>query len=552
MQRSFDDLGTPLEQVTFCVIDLETTGGSAADGGITEIGAVKVRAGEVLGTLQTFVNPGHPVPRQISMLTGITDSMVATAPSTSAVLPHLLEFVGEAVVVGHNVRYDLGYLNAALEREGRDRLPNRSIDTLALARRLVRDEVRNCSLGTLAGTFRLDHRPSHRALADALATVDLLHLLIERAAAFGVRGLDDLAALPSMGAHPQAAKLRLTDNLPRSPGVYVFRDRRGEALYVGKATNLRSRVRSYFSTDDRRKVGQLLRETERIDHSLCPSPLEAAVLEVRLIHRWQPRFNRQAKDWQRYVYLKLTTETFPRLSVVRVAKDDGALYLGPLPSTRVARLVADAIETAVPLRRCTAAPHRATRTGPCAPAQLGVAHCPCADDVTPDAYAAVTDLVRRGVTGNPEILLAPLEARMHSLAAMERFEEAADVRDRAAALSRALRRQHRLDVLRRSGRVVLEFDGRSGVELMSGRLVRSWRIEAAGTTAVPLPIDLDPASPERSGDQTNTTAPLDRALADELTCVAAWLDKEYRRIQVVSADGPLTSDAPPIPTFEPA
>jgi DNA polymerase-3 subunit epsilon len=557
MQRSFDDLGTPLHQVTFCVVDLETTGGTAADGGITEIGAVRVCGGEVLGTFQTFVNPGYPIPRQITHLTGITDAMVERAPSASAVLPHLLEFCGDAVIVGHNVRYDLGYLNAALERDGRPRLPNRSVDTLALARRLVRDEVPNCRLGTLADRFRLPHRPTHRALDDAWATVDLLHLLLERAGSFGVCGLDDLEALPSMGGHPQAAKLRLTDRLPRSPGVYVFRDRRGEALYVGKATNLRSRVRSYFSTDDRRKVGQLLRETERIDHTVCPTPLEAAVLEVRLIHRLEPRFNRQAKTWRRYVYLKLTAERYPRLSVVRAVRNDGALYLGPLASTRTARRVADAIETAVPIRRCTATPGRQPRTGPCAPAQIGVAHCPCAGQCSPQQYAEVVELIHHGVQRDPQVLLAPLEARMLALAAAERFEEAADVRDRAAALAAALRRQRRFDTLRAAGHVVLEVDGRSRAELRNGRLVRVWMLGRNGPSAVPLPLDLDPAAPdghltEPSPAGAAPGTPVPRAEADELLCVAAWLDRERHRIEVVQADGPLVAPDPPLPTFEPA
>ena len=110
LQGSFDDLGTPLHQVTFCVVDLETTGGTADDGGITEIGAARYRGGELLGTFQTFVNPGCSIPRQITMLTGITQAMVAPAPPPDAVLPTFLEFLGDAVVVGHNVRYDLGYL----------------------------------------------------------------------------------------------------------------------------------------------------------------------------------------------------------------------------------------------------------------------------------------------------------------------------------------------------------------------------------------------------------------------------------------------------------
>jgi DNA polymerase-3 subunit epsilon len=555
VQPSFDDLGTPLHDVTFCVVDLETTGGSAADGGITEIGAVRYRGGEQLGTFQTFVNPGCSIPPRITMLTGITTSMVLRAPVPEAVLPTFLEFLGDAVIVGHNVRYDLGYLNGAMERSGRPRLPNRSIDTLTLARRLVRDEVPNCRLGTLADRLRLPHRPSHRALDDALATGDLLHVLLERAGGLGVCGLDDLVALPTMTGNAQASKLRLTDHLPRSPGVYLFRDGAGRTLYVGKATNLRSRVRSYFSTDDRRKVGALLREVERIDHVVCPSPLEAAVLEVRLIHRLEPRFNRQSTTWRRYAYLKLTVEPFPRLSVVRAIRPDGALYLGPLPSQGTARRVAEAIETAVPIRRCTATPGRQERTGPCAPAQLGVATCPCSGQVSAEQYARIVHTVRRGLRHEPELLLAPLAERMRALAADERFEEAAEMRDRGAALASALRRQRRFDALRRAGRVVLEVGGRSRAELDHGRLVRAWTVGRSGITAVPLPMDLDPSAPDAlvtplSDDDARADEPLPKEVADELSCVAAWLDREAGRIHVVHADRGLASAYPPLPSFE--
>jgi DNA polymerase-3 subunit epsilon len=140
-QRSFDDLGTPLRDVTFCVLDLETTGGSPTDCSITEIGAVKVRGGECLGTFQTLVNPGRAIPPEITVLTGITQAMVVRAPRVESVLPTFLEFLGDAVVVGHNVRFDLGFLAAALERDERPRLTNAVVDTVALARRLVRDEV---------------------------------------------------------------------------------------------------------------------------------------------------------------------------------------------------------------------------------------------------------------------------------------------------------------------------------------------------------------------------------------------------------------------------
>ena len=539
-QRSFDDLGSPLHGVTFCVVDLETTGGSPHDCGITEIGAVRLRGGECLGTFHTLVNPGCTIPPSITFLTGITEAMVTPAPRIEEVLPSLMEFIGGCVLVGHNLRFDVSFLDAALTRRGESRLRNTFVDTCALARRLVREEVPDCKLGTLSSRFRLDHRPTHRALDDALATGDLLHVLLERAAAYGVLGLDDLVSLPTMGGHPQAPKLRLTAQLPRKPGVYVFRDRAGRPLYVGKATNLRSRVRSYFSSDDRRKIGPMLRETHAIDHTVCHSTLEAAVLESRLIATHLPRYNRQGTGRRRYVYVKLTgNEAYPRLSVVRVPKSDGSLYVGPLSSTRAAQLVVDAIESVVPLRRCRGPMRegRPIRNAPCAAAQLGTSLCPCAGGVTVTEYARVVDVVRRGITNEPGLLLEPLQDRMRALAVAERFEEAADTRDRAAALAHALFRQRRAEQLRCSGTIELDLGGERRVELQGGRLSRAW-----GVGELALGVACGP--PEESA--ASWVPP---ELADELACVAAWLDRNAPKVRLVRCDGTLASSLPPIPAI---
>lgn len=546
MQRTFEELGTPLAEVTFVVVDLETTGGAAVNGDeITEIGAVKLRGGECLGTFQTLVNPGVAIPPSITYLTGITQAMVLPAPRIEAVLPGFLEFVGDAVVVGHNVRFDLSFLNFALRREGYGRLPNRSVDTCALARRLVRDEVANCKLDTLATHFRLATRPTHRALDDALATGELLHCLLERAGTLGVLGLDDLLELPTTASHPQANKLKLVSALPRRPGVYMFRDASGRVLYVGKALDLRRRVRSYFSSDGRRKVGQLLREATSIDHMVCTGELEASVLEVRLIADLQPRFNRQAKLSRKYAYVKLTLdERFPRLSVVKTVKNDGCLYIGPVPSSSAAKVVVEAIEDAVPLRRCTQRPGKTSRSGPCAPAQLGVATCPCAAQVSEAEYARLVDRVVRGVTVEPRVLLDPLEARMRTLAAAARFEEAAGVRDRASALARALVRQRRFEQLIRAGRITVSVRGEEGGVIDAGRLSAAW----AGDAPPLLPLSA------ADGDAPTPTVP--RELADELSCIAAWLDARRERVSVRLADGRDVSwpldPLPDVPRFEPA
>ena len=534
-QASFDDLGTPLIDVTFCVLDLETTGGSPDDDRICEVGAVKVRGGECLGTFHTLVDPGRSIPPAITVLTGLTTQVVAPAPTIESVLPALLEFIGDAVFVGHNVRFDHAFLDAALVRAGHARLTNPTVDTCGLARRLVRDEVPDCKLGTLASRLRLDHRPNHRALDDALATTDLLHVLLERAAAFGVFALDDLLELPTAAAHPQAAKLALTDGLPRAPGVYLFRDATGRVLYVGKASDLRSRVRSYFSSDTRRKVGGLLRETAAVDHIVTTTPLEAAVQEIRLIHELLPRYNRQGTTFARSAYLKLTAEAFPRLSVVRQVRDDGATYLGPLASSRVAKRVAEAVESALPVRRCTLDPARAARSSPCASAQLGVSVCPCAGAIDADDYAPIAAQVRAALTTEPLLVLDPLVARMHALARDDRFEEAADVRDRTAAFVDAHRRVRRFDRLRRAGRLIVHV-GEHRAVFAGGRFVATEALDeptlfgSAGSED-----DLPPPGPVAPGD------------ADELTVVSAWLDKNAHRIRIEHVAGELCSPLPHLP-----
>jgi DNA polymerase-3 subunit epsilon len=532
-QGCLDDLGTPLSEVTFAVVDLETTGTAPGQDRIIEIGAAKFRGGECLGTFQTLVNPGGPIPPFIVVLTGITEALVIPAPPVEEVLPSLLEFLGDAVLVGHNLRFDTSFLDAALLATDRSRLAQRRVDTLALARRLVRDEVPNLRLGTLARCLRLPHQPTHRALDDVLATAGLLHVLLERAGSYGVLGLDDLLALP---ATPMAlAKLPLARRLPRQPGVYLFRDAGGRVLYVGKATDLRARVRSYFSSDDRRKIPQLLRETAAIDHVVCAHPLEAAVLELRLIQAHEPRFNRRSKAWRSYAYLKLTlAERFPRLAVVRQPRPDGGLYLGPLHSASAARTVQEAIESALPLRRC---PRRLGRrpdgfpvASPCVPAQLGVACCPCSGQTGEAEYDEVVGRAVRGLGPEPALLLEPLVARMGDLASTHRYEEAALARDRLSALARALRRQRLLEQMTAAGRLVVEApEGR--VELDGGHLVGV----TGGATAAPEP------------------GPVGRADVDEVLVVGRWLDERARagRLRLLHAEGELASPLPAIPSYEP-
>lgn len=538
-QRSFDELGTPLHATTFCVLDLETTGGNRSDDMITEIGVVKVRGGECVGTFHTLVNPGRAIPPQITVLTGLTDAVVYQAPRIDTVLGTLMDFLGDAVFVAHNASFDLGFVRAALARDGRPEYRPTVVDTAALARRLLRDEVPNCKLGTLAARFRLDHTPNHRALDDALATTDLLHLLIERAAGLGVMGLDDLVSLGKLAGHPQARKLTMTTSLPRSPGVYLFCGNRDEVLYVGKATNLRQRVRSYFGREDRRRIGPMLREMQRIRHLELPDPLAAEVIETRLIARLLPRYNRVGTRVDKYCYVRLDVDSaWPRLAVVKEPSAAGA-HLGPLPSRAMANLVVEAIQSVVPLRRCS------TRLGanfvpspdatPCSAAQLGVSQCPCAGVADRTGYDAAVAIVQRVFGGDAEPVRLRLTARMADLAAAQRFEEAALVRDRLAALLTAVHRGRLVSALLAAQRCTVRRGDVTWV-VDGGRLVD---VTVSGEVGRALPVDPPDAPPPGR--------PIDRRQVDEALCLAKYLDRHARRLDVVSCSGswqfPVTSTA---------
>jgi len=532
VQRSFDELGTHLSEVPFCVLDLETTGGRASDLGITEIGAVRYVGGQRQRTFETLVDPGLPIPPSIMILTGITHAMVIDAPRVSEVLPSLLEFIGDAVVVGHNVRYDLSFINAALEHHGYPRLPNRSVDTAALARRLVRPEVRNLKLRTLAAHFRSPVTPNHRALADAEATAHVLWGLLERAGTLGVTHLEDLLTLPTARGSATYGKLALTEHLPRRPGVYRFVDRHGEVIYVGKAKNLRNRVRSYFYGDSRRSVATMLRELTSIEHQVCATELEAEVVEMRLIRAHAPRHNRRGKPGRATHWVRLTDEPYPRLSLVRTVSERALAHLGPFRGRRRARLVQEALWDATSIRRCTGPAGR--RTGPCSFAQLGAALCPCDGSLDAASYRPVVDGLVAGLT-DPDPLLGALLERMTALARSERFEEAGWVRDRSLALRRALEARRAWQTLQRAGTVVATGpDGGAAIE--RGHLVAAWR-DGAAVPLLPAPV----------GPGDLEVAP-GMAEADEAWLIWRWLAAPGTT--PIQSEGTLDVDTAVVPRIE--
>src|SRR4051794_26316470 len=539
-QRSFDELGRPLRDITFCVVDLETTGGSAEGGAmITEIGAVKVRGGEVLGEFQTLVDPHTDIPAFIAVLTGITNSMVAGAPSIDAALPAFLEFAAGTVLVAHNAPFDVGFLRHFAEQQGRPWPRFEVLDTAKLARRVVtRDDAPNCKLSSLAKAFGSPVTPNHRALEDARATVHVLHGMMERLGGLGVHTLEELQTFSSRVTAAQRRKRHLAEGLPHAPGVYLFRDERARVLYVGTSRDLRTRVRSYFTASETRsRMGEMVGIASSVTGIECATTLEAQVRELRLIAEHKPRYNRRSRFPEKVHFVKLTREPWPRLSLVRRVLDDDADYLGPFSSRKVAEKCLAALHDTFPVRQCSDRLAREPSRSACVLAEMGRCLSPCDGSADAAAYAAVVRQLRDTLLRRPDAVVEAINERMSALAADERFEEAGVHRDRLASFIRAAARTQRLSALTRCPEVVAarrEDDGRWAVHV-----VRFGRLAAAGT--IPPGADAHQYVAElRASAETVSTAPgpVPAATAEETEKVLRWL--ESPGIRLVEVDGEWT------------
>ncbi len=528
-QLSFDELGTPLRDTTFVVFDLETTGTRPGRDAITEIGAVKVRGGEVLGEFATLVDPGMPVPPQIVALTGITTAMLHDAPPISRVLPAFLEFAAGAVLVAHNAPFDTGFLRAVCSEHGYAWPKPAVVCTVRLARRVLsRQDTPNYRLSALAALFGASTTPNHRALVDARATVDVLHGLLELLGPLGVHSLEELIDYLPEVTPAQRSKRGLAAHLPERPGVYLFRGPSEEVLYVGTASNLRRRVRQYFTgSESRGRIREMVALAQRVDGIECAHALEAQVRELRLLAAHRPAYNRRSKNPHGSWWVALTEEAFPRLSVVRTVRD-GAL--GPFRTQAAARLAADVLAGATGLRTCTQRiPVRAPSGRPCVLAELGRCGAPCAGLQSESEYSPGVNAVIDLVDGRSAAPLETALRQLETLAEARHFEQAARRRDELAVLVRAVDRAHRLSALAAIPELVAAApDSSRGWEFA---VLRYGRLASAGVArrgVAPMPVVEALVAAAETVDPG--PGPLRGAPAEEVGLLLRWLTRPGVRL----------------------
>lgn len=258
----------------------------------------------------------------------------------------------------------------------------------------------------------------------------------------------DLAGRPSERRSPEAflASFDL-NNTPTSPGCYIMRDEKDSVIYVGKGKNLRARLRTYINDQDTRySVKFLMRRVAHVDFLVTNTEKEAVLLENSLIKQFKPRYNVRLKDDKTYVSVRLgTKEDFPRATVVRRHRKDGALYFGPYSSAQSVRETLRQIQRVFPLRTCS--DHVLNnRVRPCIYYQIKRCSAPCVGYIDPAAYHEIADQAAMVLSGRSSELEKRLLERIQEFAGKLEFEQAAELRDRLYALRRTVEKQRTVDV----------------------------------------------------------------------------------------------------------
>jgi DNA polymerase-3 subunit epsilon len=284
--------------LSFAIIDIETTGGYAGANSITEIAIILFDGKKIEGQYETLVNPGMPIPYFITTLTGITNEMVAGAPSFEEVAATIFNLLQGRIFVAHNVNFDYSFVKHHLQLNGFE-LNSKKLCTVRLSRKVFPGYIKY-GLGSICRELNIEMTNRHRAMGDASATVELFSKIVaadkEGNIQIMLKGKNKEQYLPPNIPGEQV------ERLPDFPGVYYFHDQKGKIIYVGKARNLQQRVKSHFSNNDKsRRKQDFLRDVCSISHQVCGSELMALILECAEIRRLWPAHNRSLKRFE-HVY----------------------------------------------------------------------------------------------------------------------------------------------------------------------------------------------------------------------------------------------------------
>ena len=315
-----ENIDTDLKDVEFSVLDVETTGLSARNNRVIEIGIVKVKNLKVVDKYTSLINPGCDIPYFITQFTGIANSDVAYSPGFNDVAENIEEFIGNSIISGHNLSFDEGFLKYEFIRNGFEPLSNLNVCTLKLARKVL-TSLKSKSLASVSTHLKIKNKDSHRALSDAEATAQILIKLIKKLSK--EKKIKTLQQLLEFESSLVSSKLNIKlpkgmadslYSLPDAPGVYFFLNKKNEVIYIGKAKSLKDRVRSYFASTATGKTKKIVRQAAKIKTEITNSELTALLLEAESIKRINPKHNRQLKKYGNKYFIRISkTHKYPKV-----------------------------------------------------------------------------------------------------------------------------------------------------------------------------------------------------------------------------------------------
>jgi DNA polymerase-3 subunit epsilon len=534
---------TRLTDLEYVVVDVETTGLVAGRHKLIEVAGLRVRAGHVVDSFQQLIRPGQRLPRFISAFTGITQAMVNAASPADEVLPGFFAFLDDAPLVGHNIGFDLAFLDYEAARLGYP-LATDGLDTIRMARRLI-PGIRRLKLDLLARQVGVPVHDRHRALGDAQITMEVFQHLVALAAERGIETLAQLRELmgaPGPGRRAErreAVVERPTGSIylnpawrrefPAKPGVYLMKDEAGKVIYVGKAKSLKDRLASYYHQPlgYTRKLDGLLQLVREIEIRVLGSELEALLVESQLIKQLQPRFNVQLRNYEAYPFIKIGDGPYPRVYATREVHADGGRYFGPFQSSRVVDAALEVIHKLFPVRTCTRSlPPNAPPSEPCMRYHMHRCLAPCQGTLDPALYQGWIAQITAFLGGEREDLVDRLRQEMWAASARNDFERAAQLRDALKNINQVLVGQRLITGAVEANNLLIVYpsaeEGQSEVFLVRhGRLLEQRRIPLErGTLLTELRALVEraqslPAPPKRVG----------KAEVDQINIIARWIQR---------------------------
>lgn len=424
----------------FVALDVETTGLRPASHRVIEIGMIRYSGGEAVERFQALFDPQRALPAYITKLTGIRDADLRGQDSFADHAEKIEAFLGDTLLIGHNVMFDIGFVNAELRRAGRAPLVNDRVDTMALAMRYLPD-LRRASLDKVASALGIAPRKLHRAEGDAELSARAALVLFRIAAEQGDGSLDALKATSRMpevrprdgiGRGRALLDTEFLKSLPSKPGCYLMLDANRRVIYVGKAKDLKDRVGSYYSQPlgYTRKMDGLLESITSIEVRVVGSELEALMLESQLIKRYQPKYNKVMRSHEQYPYIKVDLASpWPRILLAPEWKNDGARYFGPFRNRGAARQVVDLLNKHFQLRTCTRSFKTARSYGsPCLKLSLKQCLGPCAGKADREVYTTRVRECVRFLEGDDAPLLQRIWEQLETAATASDFEQARRLR----------------------------------------------------------------------------------------------------------------------------